>query len=937
VRKRDVSKKKSPPYVMHVISHTHWDREWRYSFQQFRIMLVDMMDHLIETLTEYPDYRKFHLDSQTIVLEDYLAVRPEKRQELEAFIRTGRLIVGPWYILPDPAPLDGESLIRNLLTGMTITRAFGGQEISGYSPFGFGQVSQTPQIYRGFGLDNILFYRGNNKHQTKQEFIWEGPDGSRLLGFRLPEIFARGNFWVNVYRPALFNKWPFDWDYSWDERQLPYHPCDEDSYGRYDYYLLENRDGETYYPENLPRGLATAKEQVSRDSTTRHLLYMEGHDQSEAHPRIVQIVADADRLSEDTYLHDSIANYVEAVKKEAKNLKVMRGEFRYPNVDGLWLNLYYGTLAARLYLKQANRAAENSLRGICEPLCSAAWLLGEDYPSGLLTIAWKHLLMNQAHDSIAGCSIDKVHEDCEYRFRQVREIADTLAMAKLGAVVKNLDAADLPEDANLLVAFNPGRHERDEVCLAAVDVPLAWEPAGIRIYDTDGGERPLQCVSDQTFSAIVKLPRELPLSHPVKRFLVRFATGPVPGLGYKTFVVRHEKTRRRNRGSLCTGPSSLENEYLAVRIHSNGTFDLTDKERRRTYTGLHSFEDSSDVGDPWTRKTVQREEVITSLGSAAQISCVEDGPLSAAFRIELTLSVPKRALPDNTRRADERVPLHLAAVLRLNRGSRRIEMETSYENPARDHRLRVLFPTDLSAESSWAESQFDVVSRPVRPPDDAAWKEPAPRAHPALRFCDLTDGKAGFALLNLGLPEYEAVHDARRTMALTLLRTCRFPMIGTDPDNAPEHPLQNGGQCLRRHTQRYAIYPHRGDWQAGDVYGQAEAFNLPLRLAQCGRPTGTLPLTAAFFAVQPESVQLSCVKKAEDRDSLILRLYNPTDGDLETTVRSLVPLAGAYRNELDERRIIPLELRDGTGIAVTIPRKKVETLELVSREPAAAR
>jgi len=916
-------------HYMHVISHTHWDREWRYSFQQFRMMLVDMMDHLLETLREHPDYNHFHLDAQTIVLDDYYEVKPEKRAEVEEFIRTGRIIVGPWYVLPDPSPVSGESLVRNLLIGMADTKAVGGTGITGYSPFGFGQVSQMPQIYRGFGIDNIMFYRGNNKYQTKSEFIWEGPDGSQLLGFRIAELFGRANFWVNVYRPAVLNKWPYFWTYSWDERQLPYHQCDSDSYARYDYYLLENQDVVNYFPENLPKALETIKEQALRDATTRHLLYLDGHDQSEPHPRVAQIVADANQLAEhDQYMHSSLADYVEAVKAEVKDLKVMRGEFRYTNIDGLWLNLYYGVLASRLYLKQNNCEAENALHGLCEPLAATAWMLGEEYPSGLLNIAWKQLLQNQAHDSIAGCAIDKVHEDCEYRTRQIREIADTQAMMSLGNLVKKIDASHLPEESILLTAYNALPYAREEVCYAAVDVPSAWKPGSIRLFDSQDNEVPLQLLSEESYGSLVKIPREFPLPYAVRRFHIRFATGTVPGLGYKTFVVKHEEGKKRNVGSLCTGPRSMANEYLEVEINPDGTFTLFDITTGKTFTDLHYFQDNSDIGDPWSCKAVQQERIATSIGAPAKISCIEDGPLSAKFRIAVPITLPKCALPNGTRRSDEEVEMEIVSILTLTRGSRRLEIETTFDNTVRDHRLRVMFPTDLKTDVSWAESQFDVISRPIPRPDDAAWKEAAPTAHPQLHFCDVSDGECGLAILNRGLPEYEAVDDLRRTLAITLVRTHRFPLIGADPDAAPEHPTEKGGQCLRVHKVQYALYPHAGTWETGDVLPQAYAENIPLRIAISGRPTGTLPMEASLFAIDSRQVTLTALKKAHERDTLVMRLSNPTDHEITTTVRSFFPLQEAYTLALDEQRENALPVQDNS-LSVTLPPKKVVTVEMV--------
>jgi len=393
-------------------------------------------------------------------------------------------------------------------------------------------------------------------------------------------------------------------------------------------------------------------------------------------------------------------------------------------------------------------------------------------------------------------------------------------------------------------------------------------------------------------------------------------------------AVTHDAGKKRNRGSLLYGPRAMENEHLAVKIHDDGTLTITDRETGRMYRDLHYFEDRSDVGDPWTSKGVQQERVITSQGAPAQISCIEDGPLSAKFRVLVPFTIPKCALPNSTRRADDDITIEIVSIITLNAGSRRVEIETTFTNTARDHRLRAMFPTDLAADLSWAESQFDVVSRDIALPDDSTWKEQQPASHPQLNFCDLTDGQAGFALLNRGLLEYEAVDDARRTLALTLLRTYRFPMIGADPDVTTEHPFEKGGQCLRELTLRYAICPHRGNWETGDLYAQAYNFNLPLRVTLSGCPTGTLPMTAALFALNDHRLLLSAVKKAETRDTIVLRLSNPTDHPLTTTLRALLPLAEAYRLNLNEERLETLPVNGEHEVTLTVPPKVIFTLEL---------
>ncbi len=177
--------------TIHVISHTHWDREWYLPFQLFRIRLVDLIDNLLEILDRDPDFRHFHLDGQTIVLQDYLAIRPENEQKLRNYIRQGRILIGPWYQLNDEFLVSGESTIRSLLIGHRISRDFGATMKVGYLPDQFGQISQMPQILRGFGIDNAVFGRGIQlTGDRKIEFFWESPDGSKVLASFLA-------FWYN--------------------------------------------------------------------------------------------------------------------------------------------------------------------------------------------------------------------------------------------------------------------------------------------------------------------------------------------------------------------------------------------------------------------------------------------------------------------------------------------------------------------------------------------------------------------------------------------------------------------------------------------------------------------------------------------------------------------------------------------------------------------
>ncbi|HCF93645.1 MAG TPA: alpha-mannosidase, partial [Verrucomicrobia bacterium] len=189
--------------VAHVVSHTHWDREWYQSFEFFRYRLVELMDRLLDGMAADPGYRAFHLDGQTIILEDYLQIHPERAEQVREMIRTGRLRIGPFYVLQDEFLVSGEANLRSLLHGHIDCERWGAIEKVGYLPDNFGNCSQMPQLLQGFGIDSAVFGRGVEPFRAdpeggksgaghKAELIWRGADGSELFTVLMTRWYNNG-------------------------------------------------------------------------------------------------------------------------------------------------------------------------------------------------------------------------------------------------------------------------------------------------------------------------------------------------------------------------------------------------------------------------------------------------------------------------------------------------------------------------------------------------------------------------------------------------------------------------------------------------------------------------------------------------------------------------------------------------------------------------
>ncbi len=422
----------------------------------------------------------------------------------------------------------------------------------------------------------------------------------------------------------------------------------------------------------------------------------------------------------------------------------------------------------------------------------------------------------------------------------------------------------------------------------------------------------------------------------------------IPAGGYKLIRVTHrEHFNRRtewwpemrvaNGAILASLPTRMENEWLRVEVCGDGTFDLTDKARGRVYAGLHWFEDTGDAGDYWAYYPPYENRTYTSRGLAARVWLEDNGPLVATIAIEIVMSVPAHALiPENavrgeSRRVDETVPLTIVSRLTLTRNARRLVVRTTVRNTARDHRLRVMFPTGIVANHADSAGHFTVDRRPNIPPRDAKgdfW--PEMQTLPQQMFVDVSDGHAGFAVVNNCLTEYQLLTDESRTLALTLFRAMRN-RICTEWRSSGNFPRQDGGQCLRELDYEYALYPHDGGWREGGVYAEAMAINAPPAVFQISphpQSTAELPASASLFAVDGPLV-LSCFKKAEDRDSCILRLFNPAPESATATIRLPGPVREAWLTNLDEQRLETLAMA-GNTLTVHAGPNKIITIELLS-------
>ncbi len=864
--------------VFCVVSHTHWDREWYAPLEVFRQRLVDLVDHLLVILQEQPSF-VFHMDAQTVVLEDYLAVRPEKRALLRQFIQQRRMVVGPWYLENDFYLTSGEATVRNLLEGDKLCAEFGAKGQIGYAPDQFGNISQLPQILHDFGLDNFVFGRGFSEYEpdgnggmarkpSPTEFIWEGADGTRLLAIHM-------RHWYN-------NAQRFSAD---SERALKFLQSIEKNY-------------------------------ANEWTFTPYLLLMNGVDHLEPQGDLLPIL---DKLQQKLpagqailqyHMDDYVRDVQQYIDRHQVALPVHKGELR----RGADREILKGTLSSRHYLKVANVRAQALLENRLEPLycmMERAGMRGVT-PTDHLRYMWKNLMRNHPHDSICGCSRDEVHRHMENRYEEFFEFGDELLHRAMQAAADHTAASRKGRQdeyvltvANTLAFPLTGAVQADLTFLASDGFD------NFVITDADGQHTPFTVLDAQEERFDVFSPINLPGTLDVKRYTALVDVGRVEPYAFKTFTLRNAP------GVVTVSPApqhescELKNEYMSIAIAPDGKVDLT--MNGRTVRDCVHLEDRADRGDSYCFVRGGDQPLLAD-DCVTRVRLTENTPLRQTAEIVYDFVLPETYDFERSARSEKTVSNPVTLTISLTKGEPFARVAYKVQNNACWHRLRLLVQTDIASAVSTADIPFDVVTHG----DDFHFAQTETKTLANTSFATLQNETAGFGVLTEGAHEYEHMNGS--CLAFTLVRATGG--INASPSRQWKTP---GGQCLRTIEGRVALAPYAGTWEEADLPGMAQAFRAPL-LAVCtccdtrkftgGRPCVQDSELAELFYVPDayeqvamesdrsaiqingRGVMVTAFKKAENGSGLVLRALNYTE---ETTTLQVTAAGKIFCTTMAEK------------------------------------
>lgn len=882
---------------VHVVPHSHWDREWYFTTSRSKVYLMKDLKDVLDTLESNPDFKYFMVDAQGSLLDDYIKWMPQDKDRITKLVKEKKLVIGPWYTQTDQLVISGESIVRNMYYGMKRCETFGGYMNVGYVPDSFGQSGNMPQIYKEFGIEDTLFWRGVSDDMVNHtDYNWRGDDGSVVFTTQIPfGYYIGGNIPEDPKQSEEF----------WQKE------CFEKAGGR---------------------------------SATKHIYFPNGFDQAPIRTNLPEIIKERNEKDpENEYVISCIEDYIKDVKSENPELEEVSGEL----VIAKHMRIHKSIFSSRSDLKVMNTQIQNYVTNVMEPLLTLSYNLGNDYPHEAVGEIWKLLFENAAHDSIGSCISDTANEDVYVRYKQARDIAVNLV-----ELHSRLIATSVKNDAEMtFTLINTLPQKRNDTVVVKTYIP----GGNFAILDEKGNKVDYTVIesrdlTDYVLSQTIKLDpsRKFYVPSQVLEATIAIKTSDVPAFGY----VQYTLDTKGNSAKNLEKKNTLENEFYAINVEEDGSLTITDKENNVTYKNQGVLVENGDDGDSFNYSPPRKDLEVFSNKSECSVE-VSGSDIYDQAVIKFNMVVPK----DLEERAEGKVSVNLPITMTvaLRKDSKVIDFNVHVDNKGLSHRLCVLFDSQIVSSFNYADEQFGSIKRPNYyekemklymasaenktekktgvqelanwANDQSTWQEPPISIEPTQSYVSLTDGKQGIAVIPQGVREYEVLDD--HMIRLTLFRTYGF----MGKENLIYRPGRASGeriietpaaQLLKEMDFAFGFTTYASDINEANVDTLAKAYNTNIevytyaeflngRLIFSQREIeGTKESRYSLFETENKLV-VSAMKKAEDNDGYIIRLFNGKNHEnISDTIKFNFDVKEAYYTNLREEKTEDIKAENNT-------------------------
>ena len=814
---------------------THWDREWYNSFQAFRYELINTTKKIISELALKKNINYFVFDGQTIVVEDYLEIMPRDYDNLADVVKDGSMKLGPWYVMPDEWLVSGESLIRNFLQGKQICDSFGVMPYSyGYINDIFGHIAQFPQILNQVGIRMAYLGRGlSAPGYDFKHFVWQSPDGSKCFGYK------------DNYSMA---------------------------YRSYQQFLASGEKTEAEKDEYVRQYVS---EELSKCKNGVLLLNITD-DHAYLNETMLDLVQRVRKLEQIEVIESGFDGAYDAIAISEDSLPVVCGELIMP-AHAMDMRVVTDAISSYYPLKEENDRCQSVLENETAPMIAYSHMAGKPVRKEFLQAAYKELLKNHPHDDICGCSTDQVHKDMYYRYEQVKEVAKAVErdfICKIGRAKAGTD------ENYLLEIFNPAPYEREQIITVDLEFEQDFFPryAGnapyqprnmFRLFDSQNRELKYQIMNIERnlLSDRYNISQEKPV---IDRYTISFPA-KLTAFGMTEYLVTPTKAIIRNKNTMKSGDSWAENAYVRIEIRQDGTFDLHDKVTGKAYEKLHYFLDDAEAGNGWFHEDAANQNaIVSSRFSACTVEKIRSGSMEISFCITKIMLVPEKMDYDTYSRSEEKVELKIISEITLKQDSGKVYIRTKVVNNAKDHRLKMMLPTQIAGDTYWVSQAFyfgERVSGVYQDTHD--WFEPMPQEGHFDGIIYKTDANGnGLAFVGqAGFHQAGVLDDEESTISIVMFRSFGRAYMINDPQKS-----QIPGEL----TFCYTIVPMNENVKKNTLLAYRK-YDFRKETAVFSRCAGRVEAknTEGMLKMEGDGIALSIIKVAEkEDDSIIFRVFN---------------------------------------------------------------
>lgn len=814
-------------------SGTHWDREWYQTYQGFRFELVDVIDELIDVLEKDKEYKVFHLDGQTIVLDDYLEIKPYKKERLLKLIKDGRILIGPWYTMPDEQIVNGESIIRNLIVGHQKAKQYGTTAWKcGYICDIFGHIAQMPQIFNGFNINTCVLGRGTVQEETGTTFIWNSSTNNSVLVYKIPEYYGYGSFAAEVVGERSTN--------------------------------IELDPNSKEFEEKCR---AYIDREIKRASCPVIVLF-DAMDHESPHPQIPHYIKKIKEFYPECDVEICDLNKAfKELEKYKDSFKKVTGELLRPaKIIAPFQHLLEHTLSSRYDVKYRNAKCETLLFAI-ESLMVYNDVNKLGISGNYLKVLWELLLANHAHDSICGCSRDRIHSEMHYRFSQIESFYESLSDHIVRRI--NNGFSVIKEGTSNFSIFNPLPYEVTKYIKIQLPFekgyPFYVEPFGyenilaFELYDKNHNKLEYDYL-ELLNNVKVRTIKEQMLDCSLVTIGVKVTLNP---FGFTSFEIASSSMPTRQLNSfILDGETTMDNGSIRVSFNLDGTYNVFDYKTNEVYKcGL--IIDDSEIGDGWNSSRVLKDNKVVS--STCDFEIINDGPVSCTIRCNRHIKVPTcvNTFASKIVRSNEYKSLELTQDITIVKGSNKVLINIQLDNNVLDHRLRYGFNSNVTSNYHVSQA-FTFVDRKCGiDKNTLSWKEVDSLEKSTSGIVYKEENNKGLIIYNrYGVKEVSGLDNQDGSIYFTLIRC--FNKTHTSLG-------EEGGELQGKHNYEFALEP---------ISSKIDELRLQKDLDTyrsneiCFVSKNTKYDTSL---INIESSCISCLKPTENKDGIAIRLYNPSN------------------------------------------------------------